>query len=256
VFAYQWESVTLVGTTDVDHQVPLQVDPRISEEEITYLLEFLQKAFPEQSLESSDIQATFSGIRAVVNTGKVNPSKESREHVLWSEEGLLTITGGKLTTFRRMAQAALNLARSQLPERKLKSGSNTQHILDPLSPDTLNQMQFTSGLAPAMRLRLLGRYGNRSASILENTPGSEFESIGGSLYTWAELRWACREAVIHLEDILLRRVRLGLVLPQGGIPLLDQMRGIVQGELGWDDKTWQEEANQYRQLWQTAYSTN
>ncbi len=49
--------------------------------------------------------STYSGLRSVVNTGKADPSKESREHALWDENGLLTVSGGKLTTFRIMARA-------------------------------------------------------------------------------------------------------------------------------------------------------
>ncbi len=58
--------------------------------------------------------ATYSGIRPVVDTGKQNPSKESREHVLWDENGLLTVSGGKLTTFRIMARDALKAVRRHL----------------------------------------------------------------------------------------------------------------------------------------------
>jgi glycerol-3-phosphate dehydrogenase len=80
------------------------------------------------------------------------------------------------------------------------------------------------------------------------------ESIAGSTALWAELRWAARaEGVVHLDDLLLRRVRLGLLLPQGGISCLDRIRAIAQPELGWDDYRWEQEAAQYRQLWQKCY---
>jgi glycerol-3-phosphate dehydrogenase len=58
---------------------------------------------------------------------------------------------------------------------------------------------------------------------------------------------------VHLDDLLLRRVRLGLLLPQGGIPWLEQIRPVVQPELGWDDARWQEEEDAYRRRWQEAY---
>jgi glycerol-3-phosphate dehydrogenase len=72
---------------------------------------------------------------------------------------------------------------------------------------------------------------------------------------WVELRWAARnEGVIHLDDLLLRRVRLGLLLPEGGLPWLNQIRAIVQPELGWDDERWRAEAAEYTHRWYAYYA--
>jgi glycerol-3-phosphate dehydrogenase len=85
-------------------------------------------------------------------------------------------------------------------------------------------------------------------------PG-DLESIGGSVALWAELRWAARaEGVVHLDDLLLRRVRLGLLLPQGGLAHMDRIRAIVQPELGWSDEQWEREAAAYADLWRRCYS--
>jgi glycerol-3-phosphate dehydrogenase len=248
VFAYAWEGVTIVGTTDIDHKFPLEIDPPISQAEVDYLLMFVQRAFPELELNESDIQGTFSGIRSVVDTGKTDPSKESREHVLWTEDGLLTITGGKLTTFRLMAMASLQAIRKRLPHRV---GFDKHHrILNPVSGETVS----TDSLSPSMRIRLLGRYGNLASNLMEASQPSELDSIGGSLATWAELRWAARsEAVLHLDDLLLRRVRLGLLLPQGGLKYMERIRPVVQNELGWDNKTWEKELARYSNLWHKSY---
>jgi glycerol-3-phosphate dehydrogenase len=114
VFAIPWEGVIVFGTTDADHKTSLQSDPSISGDEFEYLLHALQHVFPGQELISRDVTATFSGLRPVVNTGKADPSKESREHAIWDEAGLLTVSGGKLTTFRLMARDALNAVRQRL----------------------------------------------------------------------------------------------------------------------------------------------
>jgi glycerol-3-phosphate dehydrogenase len=85
-------------------------------------------------------------------------------------------------------------------------------------------------------------------------PG-ELALIPGTLYHWVELRWAARrEQVTHLDDLLLRRVRLGLLMPQGGETILPQVKGICQQELGWTKKRWEEETQAYRALWQRCYS--
>ena len=250
VFAYNWEGVTIVGTTDVDHEGQLSMDPAISEAEVAYLLEFLQTAFPRQEINIHDIQATFSGIRPVVNTGKVNPSKESREHVLWIDNGMLTVTGGKLTTFRLMAREALRFIRKRLPGNL--DISKDHRLLNPVDPEIYFSIDT---LSSTMRQRLLGRYGRQAPDLIEAAQTGELEPIEGSASTWAELRWAARsEGALHLEDILLRRVRLGLFLPQGGEKIMEQIRAIVQPEMSWDDPTWQREVNRYTSLWHDSYS--
>lgn len=260
VFAYTWEGVTLVGTTDVDDREQPLTDPQISPREVDYLLKFIQTAFPGQELGRDDIQATFTGIRAVVNTGKADPSRESREHVLWNDAGLVTITGGKLTTFRLMALEALKAVIRLLPEKSrqkaLKAHPTRQRILEPVLADESPVMSLPAVIAlPAkQRLRLSGRYGKLVADFYQNLRQEELNLIANTPATWAELRWAARvEAVEHLDDLLLRRVRLGLLLPQGGFGLLDQIRVIVQQELKWDDQRWAAEQAAYLQLWQKCY---
>ena len=72
---------------------------------------------------------------------------------------------------------------------------------------------------------------------------------------WGELRWAAREeGVVHLDDLLLRRVRIGLLLPQGALHIMDGIRTVVQPELGWDDARWKAEVAAYQTLWAKAYS--
>ncbi len=245
-----WEGVTLVGTTDVDHGRALETDPTISPAEVDYLMTAIRYAFPAFELEQRDVVSTWAGIRPVVDTGQADPSKESREHVLWQDHGLLTVTGGKLTTFRLMAHAALQAVRARLPGTPR---------LDPRAP-MLDALPDEAGAAagrldPQRRLRLAGRYGAESAALLQCARPGEVAPVGDSAALWAELRWAARaEGVVHLDDLLLRRTRLGLILRDGGRALLDQVRAIAQPELGWDDAAWEREAAAYRRLWRAAYA--
>ena len=112
---YLLKGQTLLGTTDVDHGANVQTEPHLTEQEFDYLMMAALYAFRPAGLHLRDVQATLSGIRPVVDTGQRDPSKESRESVLWDERGLLTIAGGKLTTFRLMAHDALKAVRSSLP---------------------------------------------------------------------------------------------------------------------------------------------
>ncbi|RIK17455.1 MAG: FAD-dependent oxidoreductase, partial [Anaerolineae bacterium] len=88
VFAFPWEGVTLVGTTDVDCPPPLENDPSITGDEVAYLMAAITAHFPALSLTLSDVVATFAGIRPVIGSGKADPSDESRDHVIWQENGL------------------------------------------------------------------------------------------------------------------------------------------------------------------------
>jgi glycerol-3-phosphate dehydrogenase len=251
VFAFPWEGVTIIGTTDVDHTSQGLEDPSISPAEAEYLLAAVKQAFPSLNLDLDDVQCTFSGIRSVVDTGKTDPSKESREHVLWEENGLLSVTGGKLTTFRLTAHDALEKVSSRLPGPRLFDAH--QRVLDPPPDQSIKHPD----LDRATWIRLLGRYGAEAPDLVDACRDESLSQIEGTPSLWGELRWAARaEGVVHLDDLLLRRVRLGLLLPQGGLRWIDQIRDLVQPELGWDEDRWQHEILNYENLWKRSYSLN
>jgi glycerol-3-phosphate dehydrogenase len=249
VFVLPWEGAVIFGTTDEDQGQNLLTDPSISSSEAEYLLDGLQAVFPRLELTFNDVSATFSGIRPVVDTGKANPSKESREHVLWDENGLLTVSGGKLTTFRIMARDALKAVRKHLGHIPFDP---ELPVLDAIPSDAETALSALN-FSPAQSLRLLARYGPGSAELF-SASSADLQQIDGTIYVWAELRQAARaEGVVHLDDLLLRRVRLGLLVPNGGLDQIDRIRSIVQSELGWDDTRWQAEERSYRELWNRAY---
>jgi glycerol-3-phosphate dehydrogenase len=253
VFIFPWMGITLVGTTDVDHLDNLQEEPAISPDETAYLMAAVEAQFPRLNLTLEDVISSFAGVRPVIGTGKVDPSQESRDHAIWEEEGLLTVTGGKLTTFRRIAQDVLRTVRHRLPEdtmRRLAANEDTP-VLDSVAMDLLEG----TGLEQEMQRRIIGRYGAAAAMLATGTPPEEQEPIPGTTTLWAELRWACRaEKVVHLDDLLLRRVRIGLLLPYGGVEFLERIRTICQEELGWDDIRCREEERTYLDLWKRCYS--
>ncbi|MGD8456460.1 MAG: glycerol-3-phosphate dehydrogenase/oxidase [Anaerolineales bacterium] len=250
VFIFPWEGVVIAGTTDVDHKSRLSTDPSITMAETAYLHEAVHHAFPELGISLEDVISTFSGIRPVVDTGKSDPSKESREHILWREDGLLTVSGGKLTTFRVMARDALRAVRARLGIRRYFDRG--QRILDPVQWD---ESKAASPLNQATQLHVSGRYGRQASDLIAQAETKELSQIPGTPYLWAELRWAARsEGVIHLDDLLLRRLRIGMIVPDGGRYLLPEIRAIAQAELGWDDERWEKEELAYKQLWEESYS--
>jgi glycerol-3-phosphate dehydrogenase len=243
VFAIPWEGVSILGTTDVDHG-DLKDEPSISADETTYLLEAATRAFPHLELSEKDVISTYSGVRPVIDTGKADPSKESREHAIWREDGLLTITGGKLTTFAVMARDALGAAEEDLGDLKERT-----RIFEPNAED----VKWPSSIDEAARVRLLGRFGAETTAVIGD--GSMAKPIDGSIALWSELRFAAREeGVVTLGDLLLRRVRLGLLLPNAGLDHVAEIRRIAQPELGWDDARWEREEAAYRDTWKRAYA--
>lgn len=258
VFAFPWEGVTLVGTTDVDCPPPLDADPCITADEVAYLMAALAAHFPALELALEDIVTTFAGIRPVIGSGKVDPSDESRDHVIWQENGLLTVTGGKLTTFRQIARQALAEVCSQIDDPESEDGKSRLArlhdevpVLGPVEANT----EVLAALPEGISRRLVGRYGADVSSLVAAAGAGELEPVPGTPVLWAELRWSARaEAVAHLEDLLLRRARLGLLLPRGGMDHLARIRAIVQPELDWDDARWEAEEASYRELVASAYS--
>ncbi len=249
LFIFPWEGITLVGTTDVDHDQSLEDEPRIGPEEVAYLMAAVESQFPSLGLTLDDIISTFAGVRPVVGTGKADPSQESRDHVVWEENGLLTVTGGKLTTFRLIALDALRAVRHRLPD--LPPLDADMPVLNPIDVD----LPETECLDEAARRRLLGRYASNAPALVAAARSGELEPVPSTQTLWAELRWAARaEGVVHLEDLLLRRVRLGHLLPGGGEAFMPRIRTICQPELGWDDTRWEAEEEGYLDLWRTCYS--
>jgi glycerol-3-phosphate dehydrogenase len=249
VFFVPWEGATLIGTTDVDHPGPLTREPSVTADEVGYLFEAIDAEFPSLGVTPGDVMATFSGVRPVINTGKADPSREARDHAVWDEEGLLTVTGGKLTTFRLMALDAMRAARRRLPGLRLPR--TRTRILDPVAPDL---PAGAGALDDDARRRLLGRYGAEAGALVAAAGPGELSAVPGARTLWAELRWAARaEAVRHLDDLLLRRVRLGLLLPDGTRELLPEVRRVCQAELRWSDERWEDEVARYLATWRKAY---
>jgi len=253
VFIFPWEGITLVGTTDVDHLDDLQDEPAISPDETAYLLAAVEAQFPSLNLKPEDVISSFAGVRPVIGTGKADPSQESRDHVVWDEEGLITVTGGKLTTFRLIAHDVLTALRLRLPEDAAHRLGEIEDApaLDPIATDLLGG----PGLDQEMQRRIIGRYGAAAAALIDGAQPEELAAIPGTSTLWAELRWACRsEMMVRLDDLLLRRVRIGLLLPYGGVEFLERILGICREELGWDDARCRDEERAYLELWKRCYS--
>lgn len=245
VFVFPWEGATVVGTTDLDHQTDLDISASISSEELDYLLAACAQQFPHAEVVADDVLSTWSGVRPVVGSSGAQqgqPSNETREHVLWQEPGCVTLAGGKLTTFRPQAIEVLTACAAMLGRELSDDGAPVFAAVEPLP---------IAGLSASQWRRLAGRHGRdlpRLAQLIEQLGR---DSVGATDTLWVELALACdTEMVLHLDDLLLRRTRLGLLLAEGGAQYLPAIRRLCQPRLGWDDARWDEEEQRYRALWQ------
>lgn len=248
-FAVPWEGAVLVGTTDLDHAEDLALVPNITEDEVAYLMEGIQAIFPSLNITLNDCISAFAGIRPVLSEGKLKPSEESREHVVWVDRGLITVTGGKLTTFRRLAWDALKAARQYLPPGRDIKRKEPAFAAVPPAPAK------GCGLSRQAWRRLYGRYGNAAESIVQQADPVDLSLVPGTYTLWAELpHVAEHEKIRHLGDLLLRRVRIGLLTPQGGKAYLKRIQKLCKKVLPWDRQRWKEEINMYVELWNHAYN--
>ena len=239
VFFYPWEGATLVGTTDLDHKADLDAEASITASEVAYLLDAVNDQFPAAQVTSADISACYAGVRPVLDDGQQDASKATRDHVVRDEAGLITLAGGKLTTFRLMAQDALALAAPHAGKAFAKDDAALFTPAPPLNPRW----------SAAVRQRLAARYGAYAAEWSEGAKGEDLHTIPGTHTLWLELAIAARfEAVQHLDDLLLRRTRLGILLPRGGLDHLTRIQGLCAPQLDWSDARWTQEVERYRTL--------
>ena len=247
VCAMPWEDMVVMGTTDLVHALPLSQPPSVTRAEFEYLLEAARTAFPSAALAEQDVVSCWAGLRAILDAGGASAVDASREHLVRAEPGLVTLTGGKLTGSRPQAHDALRAAEVELPA--LASVRKPGRFLD--APAELS-LPGTSAAAVA---RLRARYGARAAEVAAAARVGELEFLPGVSTLGVELRWAAREEqVVHLEDLLLRRTRLGLFLPEGGKALLPLLQGVLEEELGWDAARWAEELARYQQAWKAQHA--
>ena len=168
---------------------------------------------------------------------------------MWTDSGLITVSGGKLTIFRRIALDVLRAAKPFLRPDSCDVRDDAApvfaHTADAATMDLF---------APGRRRLLAGRYGSALAQYA-GIDGARGSTLANTPYSIADVVWALREEQCeHLDDLLLRRTRLGNLLADGAAAILDVLKPVVQRELAWDDKRWQQEVSRFRRIWQAHYA--
>ena len=127
-------------------------------------------------------------------------------------------------------------------------------VADPIfapQPDAPELLALPHGL----RSRLVGRHGQHARALLRESAPSDLEVVPGTNTPWAELHWALRhEQVRFLDDLLLRRTRLGLLLPDGAAALLPRLEPVAREALGWSAGEWRDQRERYARIIALSYS--
>lgn len=241
----------LVGTTDLYHHADLD-DPRPTPEEVDYLLAACNAGFSGEPVTRKDVLGAFAGIRPIVDLGghqgrsaEGNPSAASREEAIWHERGLLSVAGGKLTTWRATAEEALDEALKHLPREVAKKASKCATAGTPLAglaPADLGERLATahSALDPAVSRGMARRLGASAWAAVDQADAKDLRPLrdageADSDLCPAEIRVHLRQgAVIHLADLLLRRVRVGMWRPDLARGLAEPVADLAARELAWD----------------------
>lgn len=214
LFVLPWQQHTLVGTTDVP--AGLQDNPLPDEAEIDYLLKHLHALFDPPPWRS-DILASWAGLRPLVASHAASTAQIVREHHLeCGSKGLLTITGGKWTTYRNMAEETVDLAIASAglrPQRSCQTRTLKLVGAAGFSAQLGAELADRYALEPDIAEHLAHAYGDRAHPLLAAASAEDRQRLlAGHPYVRAEISWACQqEMALSAEDILYRRLRLGLL---------------------------------------------
>jgi glycerol-3-phosphate dehydrogenase len=257
VFAVPWDRYVLLGTTDTDFEGDFD-RVSASKADLLYLLDSVNKALPSANLGTQDVLATYAGLRPLVLELGVKESEVSREHeILVSPSGMFSIAGGKLTTYRSMAEELMDKVSDVLHyvhdvRAVFMSGSSFDLLDGAFDEKYRNAMMkdiAARGLDEEVALHLLYFYGVRYTEILQELrvdPSLASRMKEGHPYIWAEVRHAAEsEAAIHLEDILSRRLHLMFEDAEQGLDVAKQASEVAGAVLGWSDEAREKEVSDY-----------
>jgi glycerol-3-phosphate dehydrogenase len=215
IFALPWLGRTLVGTTDNDYDGALE-HVRPGEEDVEYLLAAVNEFFAT-SLDQGDLTGAYAGVRPLISTGDPKKSVDiSRKAELYeTSSGMITITGGKLTTWRRMAKLAVD----RMVEREARDAPCRTHEIPLGAAIAVDDLPRVEGVPPESYAALAARYGHAAHEVLalageEDPAHPELAQpiVAGLPDLLAEaVQAARREQARSVGDVLLRRTRLGLL---------------------------------------------
>ena len=245
LFAVPWHNKIIIGTTDTPMKT-VSVEPRALPEEIDFILQQIGR-YLTKAPGREDIRSVFAGLRPLVKGSSKKTAELSRDHLITvSASGLITITGGKWTTYRRMAEDTVNtaIARAGLADRACITTTLPIHGAGVVGPD---------GVAVPTDFGAPLYYYGSDAPAIRALAGSD-PRLGGLLherlpYVQAEIVWAAREELcMTVEDALSRRTRALLLDAQAAMEAAPLVAEILARELGRDERWQVEQVEEFSEL--------
>jgi glycerol-3-phosphate dehydrogenase len=244
LFVIPWKNHWLIGTTDTDWNLDL-AHPAATRGDIDYLLERVNTVLVAP-LTHDDIEGVYAGLRPLLAGESEETSALSREHaVARVVPGLISIAGGKYTTYRVMAGDAVDAAVEDLPRRVAPSCTDNVPLLGGDGYYAMrNQREALAaeyGLHPHRISHVLDRYGSMIRDVLDPglTNPELLETVPAAPdYLMAEIRYAVtHEGALHVEDVLTRRTRISIEYPHRGVDCVEIVAAMMGEILGWDAAT-------------------
>jgi glycerol-3-phosphate dehydrogenase len=253
IFVVPWGDFTYIGTTDTDYDGPID-NPQCTPEDIDYLLTAMNDAMTAE-LTVDDITGTWAGLRPLVrDAGSERTADLSRRHrVTPSASGVVTVTGGKLTTYREMAADTVDLVLGQILGAKVvervAKHSRTKRL--PLR-GAAGYTELLASDPTDLVSHLANRYGGEARGLLamiDRDPSLGEPLVPGLPYVRAEALYAVRyEMARSIDDILGRRTRARLLGRDASGRAAPDVAALVADDLGWDDAEQDRQVQAYRAL--------
>lgn len=247
VFAIPWHEgdLTYIGTTDTDYSGDMD-QMIVTAGDVDILLSHINPNV-QAPLSSADVVGTWAGVRPLLKGAKTDKTADlSRNHKItrWPSD-VVSVTGGKLTTYRRMAQDTVDEVLKVLG-RKARCRTKSVALHGAAGHDTVSD----GGLGAGARDRLVNRYGADARLIIDMVvaePGLGEPLVPGLPYLRAEARFAAeQEMVVSLDDLLSRRTRARLLARDASAEAAESVAALIAEPLGWSDDEQRRQVEQYR----------
>lgn len=256
LFMIPWKYYWIIGTTDTSYHDDLR-DPVADEADVEYLLEQANSVLQDK-LTREDVVGTYAGLRPLLqpgNLGENQSTKVSREHTVTEiAPGMTAIAGGKLTTYRQMAEDAVDFALGKEESRRRPCVTAKTPLEGAAGYRALwssrGRLAKENNLTVNQVEDLLDRYGSDIDLVfdsIKDRPDLARPLNGAPEFLRADVAFSVtHEGALHIEDILERRVRLSYTKKDSGLAALDEVADLAGDLLGWDDRTKYREKDLYR----------
>ena len=268
-FVVPWQGRVNIGTTDTDYQGNKD-SPCAEDREVMEILEAINAFFPEANLQSSDVISTWAGLRPLIGDPEAKSTTDvsRKEAVIESADGLISIAGGKLTTYRLMAERGVNLAVERLSKRfnyQAAKGLRTREIAISGGELTRDEMeaksqQFTTleGIRMETSRHLLNAYGSQAQRIIDiaKEENKWSQAIVKDLpHLLAEVVYAVRyEMALTIADVLARRTRLIILAGKASLHCAPVVAELMAKELRWNKNEIEQQLAQFALEYEREYA--